>query len=188
VNEREWGYLSTTERTWRDVSGLPFSYLLKCAWLKVRRRLYGWYTDRHARFVWTPYAIAEADEPQLVARTYQEHAVVRQLLRDLPPFLRACELGSGYGRMLWVLTEFAHVVVGYERERHLVAEARRRLPSSTMIPVDNLAAVPVPHSTPFDVESHDDDMQPFVRIAAVPRPADADHGGPTGTCMLYRAG
>jgi ubiquinone/menaquinone biosynthesis C-methylase UbiE len=53
--------------------------------------------------------------------------------------------------MLWVLTEFADAVVGYEREPHLVAEARRRLPSSvTTFLVDDLAALPVPDS-PFDL-------------------------------------
>lgn len=150
MNEREWQYLSPTERTWRDASGLPTSYLLKCLALKLRRHLWGKRADRDARFVWTPFAVAEAEEPQLVARTFREHTVVRAMVAQLPPLHRICEVGCGYGRMLWVLQEFAPVVVGFEREPHLVAYAQTEFPSTVCVEaVKELRDVPL--TEPYDL-------------------------------------
>ncbi len=150
MNEREWQYLSPIERTWRDASGLPTSYLLKCLALKLRRRLWGKRADRNARFVWTPFAVAEAEEPQLVARTFREHTVIRAMLQELPPLHRICEVGCGYGRMLWVLQEFAPVVVGFEREPHLVAYAEGEFTSAVRVErVSELRDVPL--TQPYDL-------------------------------------
>jgi len=140
MNHREWQFLSATERTWRDASSLPLSYLLKSLAIKLRRRLWGWYGDRDRRLVWTPYALTEADGPTLVVRTYLEHAAVRTILSGLP-LRRACELGCGYGRMTMVLQEFAPYVKGFEREAHLVDIARALLPQLHFEQTSDLALV-----------------------------------------------
>ena len=127
MNEREWQFLSSRERSWRDASSLPLRYLVKSVAIKLRRRLWGQYVDRDQRLVWTPFALAEAEEPALVVRTYLEYAVLREILAGLP-IRRACDLGCGYGRVMLVLQEFASYVKGFEREAHLVETARLLMP------------------------------------------------------------
>ena len=148
MNDREWEFLSAPERMWRDGSSLPVSYLLKCLAIKLRRRLWGRYVDRNRRVVWTSFAIAEADEPALVVRTYLEHAAIRAILAGLP-LRRVCELGCGYGRMTMALQEFAPFVKGFEREAHLVEIARALLPHLQFQEVSDLALVE--DSEPYDL-------------------------------------
>lgn len=141
MNNREWEWLSAHERTLPDGSTLPPGYLLKSLAIKLRRRLWGGYADRGRRFVWNAFATTESDGPSLVARTYVEHAAIRQILSGVGRLRRACEFGCGYGRMTVVLQEIAEQVTGFEREHHLVETARRLMPGIAFVQVSDLALV-----------------------------------------------
>ena len=149
MNEREWEFLSAGERKLPDGSSLPLGYLLKSLAIKLRRTLWGRYADRSRRLVWTPFATTESDGPALVARTYLEHAAIRQILAGVGLLRRACELGCGYGRMTVVLQEVAADVTGFEREGHLVEAARALMPGIAFHQVSDLALVDA--SEPFDL-------------------------------------
>lgn len=62
---------------------------------------------------------------------YLDRRVIRECLTEVTretKVRRAVEVGSGYGRLIMTLAEFADEVIGVEREPHLVATARSLLP------------------------------------------------------------
>jgi SAM-dependent methyltransferase len=103
-----------------------------------------------SRAVWKAEHVVDVRDAVFAARTYLEHRDVRALLATALGSRhvdRACELGSGFGRMTPVLTEFADVVFGFEREPHFVSEARSLYPNIEFRQVAGLNSVPaVEHS------------------------------------------
>jgi SAM-dependent methyltransferase len=98
------------------------------------------------RTVWQQEHVVDVRDAAFAARTYLEHADVRALLTRALGAGRlrwACEVGSGYGRMSVVLTEFADAVVGLEREPHFVREAAELLPAISFVNVQALTHLPV---------------------------------------------
>jgi SAM-dependent methyltransferase len=102
------------------------------------------------RLIWQPEHVVNASGAAFAARTYLEQTDVRQMLSHVAGEVKvaaACEVGAGFGRMTVVLTEFAHHVVGLEREHHLVAEARRLWPAIGFAQVETLASLPIGTAT-----------------------------------------
>jgi SAM-dependent methyltransferase len=90
---------------------------------------------------WQAEHVVDVRDAAFAARTYLEHHDVRALLTSAMGRTRAraaAEVGSGYGRMTPVLTEFADRVVGFEREPHFVAEAAPLWPSLRFVHVRSL--------------------------------------------------
>ena len=84
------------------------------------------------------------------ARTYLEQTDVRAFMTQVTGRRRlrvGCEVGSGYGRMTVVLSEFADRVIGIEREPHFVKEAARLLPTINFVQVESLTELPVQTAT-----------------------------------------
>jgi SAM-dependent methyltransferase len=101
-------------------------------------------TDTH-RSVWETTHVVDVRDAAFAARTYLEHRELRSLLRTILGSTRvdrACELGSGFGRMTPVLTEFADAVAGFEREPHFVAQAQPLYPEIAFHQVGTLESVP----------------------------------------------
>jgi SAM-dependent methyltransferase len=122
------------------------------------------------RVIWRQEHVVDVRDAAFSIRTYLEQGDVRALLeqaarirharawdhdspagrsaRPEPARPRAletraaCEVGSGYGRMTVVLTEFFDEVVGFEREAHFVEEARRLLPAIRFEEVASLTELP----------------------------------------------
>jgi SAM-dependent methyltransferase len=97
------------------------------------------------RVVWQQEHVVDVPQAAFAARTYLEHRDLRALVTAAAGgrrFVSACEIGAGFGRMTVVLTEFADTVVGFERERHFVDEARRLLPDIRFEHVDALSRLP----------------------------------------------
>ena len=126
------------------------------------------------RVVWRQEHVVDVRDAAFSIRTYLEQRDVRALLQQAarmrhaggwdhgtpvgspesappraPARRAACEVGSGYGRMTVVLTEFFDEVVGFEREAHFVEEARRLLPAIRFEEVASLTELPAPDNT-FD--------------------------------------
>ena len=107
------------------------------------------------RLVWTPGDVVDVDGPRAMLRAYLEQKTVRELLavvcsRDSHASAVACDVGCGFGRLTPVLTEFAARVVGFERERDLLATARRLQPALDFRPIDTLTALPA-EAAAFDI-------------------------------------
>lgn len=99
----------------------------------------------HDRAVWQMEHVVDVREAAFALRTYREHQDTRALLsRIAPPERRgsACEVGAGYGRMTVVLTEFFDTVVGFEREGHFAADARRLMPDIQFVEISTVAQLP----------------------------------------------
>ena len=108
------------------------------------------------RVVWRQEHVVDVRDAAFSIRTYLEQRDVRALLQQAARMRHAggwehaaCEVGSGYGRMTVVLTEFFDEVVGFEREAHFVEEARRLLPAIRFEEVASLTELPAPDNT-FD--------------------------------------
>lgn len=105
------------------------------------------------RTVWTERHVVDVRDAAFSARTYLEQRDVRSLLNVAAvrgPIRSACEVGSGYGRMTVVLTEYAPVVAGFEREAHFVEEAARLHPRISFTNVAALTALPAADAS-FDL-------------------------------------
>lgn len=103
--------------------------------------------DDGRRVRWDTSHVVDVRDATFAARTYLEHRELRSLLHSILGSRRvdhACEVGSGFGRMTPVLTEFAEVVAGFEREPHFVAEAQPLFPDITFHQVASLESLPAP--------------------------------------------
>lgn len=144
MNTNEFALFDEAEKKLPDCTGLPIGFLLKSVYLKARRHLWGKVADRRARLVWTTSAVSDADGPTANVRNYLDQQTIRTVLGQLTQgkkLGRACEVGSGYGRVILVLKEFADKVVGYEREQDLVDIAARLNPEIEFRRTENLAAI-----------------------------------------------
>jgi SAM-dependent methyltransferase len=82
-----------------------------------------------------------------LARTYLEQALLRQALAVARARHRAAvalDVGAGFGRLAWVLAEFAPRVVAVERDPHLLATGRALNPAVEFVPVTALDRLPLP--------------------------------------------
>ena len=97
------------------------------------------------RLVWTPNEVVDVDGPRAMLRAYLEQRDVRDLFTSVLTGTRvasACDVGCGFGRLTPVLTEFAEHVVGFERERGLLAIAESLHPSIEFRPIEQLRNLP----------------------------------------------
>jgi len=97
------------------------------------------------RMEWTPRDVVDVDGPRAILRSYLEQRDVRSLCARASPGRRmtaACDVGCGFGRLTPVLTEFAELVVGFEREVALVEIARPLQPAIDFRQIDTLAHLP----------------------------------------------
>ena len=93
------------------------------------------------RKTWTPTDVVDVSGPPALLRNYLEQGLVRDCLQRAAmttPITRAYDVGCGFGRLTPVLSEFASVVVGFEREATLIATARQLLPALEFIEVATL--------------------------------------------------
>ena len=98
------------------------------------------------RVTWQQQHVVDVRDAAFAARTYYEQRDLRAFLRRVTTDDRlgsACEVGSGFGRLTIVLTEFADRVFGFEREPHFVQEASVLLPDVRFTQVATLASLPV---------------------------------------------
>jgi SAM-dependent methyltransferase len=98
-----------------------------------------------SRVVWRQEHVVDVPQAAFATRTYLEQRDLRALLSTATGGRRstcACELGAGFGRMTVVLAEFFDEVVGFERERHFVEDARALLPGIRFELVDTLTKLP----------------------------------------------
>ncbi len=152
MNERELRFLTTSERLLPDCTRFPNLYLLKSLLIKLRRRLWGRFIDSESRLIWSADIVSDADGPAANVRNYLEHNTIRSIVAELArehKIVRACEIGCGYGRVIMVLKEFADFVKGFEREPHLVENARRLLPDIEFECVESLTRIQ--ESNPYDL-------------------------------------
>ena len=144
MNQNESKFFSKSELSRYDATALPFSYLLKSIFVKIRRNLWGKFLDKNTRMVWTINAVSDAIGPADNVRNYLERRIIRSILSEITknkPIFSACEVGCGYGRLIMVLSEYAAKVVGFERETHLVDVAKILLPDIEFCQCDSLSKV-----------------------------------------------
>src|SRR5689334_11962306 len=121
---------------------------------------------------WTPADVVDVAGPSALLRNYLEQRDLRHYLDRAAArgaIRRACDVGSGFGRLIPVLAERADEVVGFEREPSLVATAQALLPGMTIVQVDTLSTLPAPDATfdfalTFTVLQHmpDDDAERVI--------------------------
>ena len=102
------------------------------------------------RKTWTPTDVVDVSGPPALLRNYLEQGLVRDCVQRAEmttPITRAYNVGCGFGRLTPVLSEFASVVVGFEREATLVATARQLLPALEFIEVASLETLPAPDAS-----------------------------------------
>jgi len=129
------------------------------------------------RKTWTPTDVVDVSGPPALLRNYLEQGLVRDCVQraDMAtPITRAYDVGCGFGRLTPVLSEFAAVVVGFEREATLVATARQLLPALEFIEVASLETLPAPDASAelvmtFTVLQHMPDPQAEAVIREMAR-------------------
>jgi SAM-dependent methyltransferase len=129
------------------------------------------------RMVWTPTDVVDVDGPRAMFRAYLEQRDVRALFASVAGAARvraACDVGCGFGRLTPVLTEFAHGVVGFEREQALLAVARNLQPGLEFRDVQTLSSLPADEQSfdlglVFTVLQHMPDPDAIVVIDEVRR-------------------
>ena len=129
------------------------------------------------RKTWTPTDVVDVSGPPALLRNYLEQGLVRDCVQRAEmttPITRAYDVGCGFGRLTPVLSEFASVVVGFEREATLVATARQLLPALEFIEVASLEALPAPDASAelvmtFTVLQHMPDPQAEAVIREMAR-------------------
>jgi len=129
------------------------------------------------RKTWTPTDVVDVSGPPALLRNYLEQALVRDCVQRAEmttPITRAYDVGCGFGRLTPVLSEFASVVVGFEREATLVATARQLLPALEFIEVASLETLPAPDASAelvmtFTVLQHMPDSQAEAVIREIAR-------------------
>ncbi len=98
------------------------------------------------RVVWRQEHVVDVRDAHFAARTYYEHADLRRILGcEVPsaPLARACEIGSGFGRVTCVLAEFSVETYGFEREPDFVNDALALYPGIQFRKVESLESLPV---------------------------------------------
>ena len=141
MNQNESRIFSKRELLLHDITAYPFITILKAAFIKVRRSLWGKYFDRGSRMVWTVDAVSDAIGPADNVRNYLERNTIRSIISEIQKegsIASACEVGCGYGRLIMVLKEYAGRVVGFEREAHLLDAAKALLPDIEFCKCDSL--------------------------------------------------
>lgn len=131
-------------------------------------------TDRKT---WTPTDVVDVAGPPALLRNYLEQRDVRAYLQQAASrhaIRRACDVGSGFGRLTPVLSEVAHEVVGFEREAALVDTARRLLPALRFEHVVTLEHLPAGNASvefvlTFTVLQHMPDPRAEAVLAEVRR-------------------
>jgi SAM-dependent methyltransferase len=154
MNQKELKYFKGEELSFYDTTSLPIGYLVKTLFIKMRRRVWGKFADKKARFAWTVSAVSDASGPVDNVRNYRERQTIRSIISGISgerAIGSACEVGCGYGRLTMVLEEFAKKTVGFEREPHLVDIARSLLPNISFYQVDSLDKLSSLDSGPFDL-------------------------------------
>ena len=129
------------------------------------------------RKTWTPTDVVDVSGPPALLRNYLEQGLVRDCVQRAEmttPITRAYDVGCGFGRLTPVLSEFAAVVVGFEREATLVATARQLLPALEFIEVASLETLPAPDASAelvmtFTVLQHMPDPQAEAVIREMAR-------------------
>ena len=129
------------------------------------------------RKTWTPTDVLDVSGPPALLRNYLEQGLVRDCVQRAEmttPITRAYDVGCGFGRLTPVLSEFAAVVVGFEREATLVATARQLLPALEFIEVASLETLPAPDASAelvmtFTVLQHMPDPQAEAVIREMAR-------------------
>ena len=129
------------------------------------------------RKTWTPTDVVDVSGPPALLRNYLEQGLVRDCVQRAEmttPITRAYDVGCGFGRLTPVLSEFASVVVGFEREATLVATARQLLPALEFIEVASLETLPAPDASAelvmtFTVLQHMPDPQAEAVIREMAR-------------------
>jgi len=129
------------------------------------------------RKTWTPGDVVDVSGPPALLRNYLEQRDVREYLRRAElttPITRAYDVGCGFGRLTPVLSEFASVVIGFEREASLLATARQLLPSLEFVEVATLERLPAPDASAelvmtFTVLQHMPDARAEAVIREVTR-------------------
>jgi len=109
-------------------------------------------SERH-HVSWQQQHVVDVRDAAFAARTYLEQRDLRSLLSaaiGTTRLNRGCEFGSGFGRMTPVLSEFASVVCGFEREPTFVDEASRLFPDIAFARVSTLEHVPADDAS-FDL-------------------------------------
>lgn len=93
---------------------------------------------------WTFGNVTDCKGPDLIVRCYLEQMGIRTILQSVVGCInRAAEVGSGYGRVTMVLSEFANDVWGFEREKGLINIAIPLLPRIKFVNVKTLNKLPV---------------------------------------------
>jgi SAM-dependent methyltransferase len=154
MNSNELKFFSGVEHRFSDASQLPVWYLIKCLYVKLRRKTWGRLLDRNARLAWTVTAVSDAHGPADNVRNYLERRTIRKVLKSIltaGKVSAACEVGCGYGRMIMVLSEFANQVVGFEREPELVRMGRELQPDVNFVQCDDLRRIPEKAGNVFDI-------------------------------------
>jgi len=126
---------------------------------------------------WKASEVVDAAGPEFIARTYAEHRDVRRYLCDVTArgaISEACDVGAGYGRMCWVLSEFAEKVVAFEREQSFVDKGAFLQPVVDFRRVSALTALPAPDDQfgmglSFTVLQHLDDVTARKTIGEIQR-------------------
>ena len=129
------------------------------------------------RKTWTPTDVVDVSGPSALLRNYLEQGLVRDCVQRAEmttPITRAYDVGCGFGRLTPVLSEFASVVVGFEREATLVATARQLLPALEFVEVASLETLPAPDASAelvmtFTVLQHMPDPQAEAVIREMAR-------------------
>ena len=108
-------------------SGLSGRELTQILFGKLMRK-FGLATSKaqDGRFHWTYEAVIDAVGPEALCRTYLEQRDVRIYLQEITKkrtLREAADIGSGFGRMTPVLSEFSSKALGFEREPALVDTA-----------------------------------------------------------------
>jgi SAM-dependent methyltransferase len=94
---------------------------------------------------WTEANVVDVAGAALIVRTYIEQSDVRNYLARIAPkaqLVSACDIGSGYGRLSTVLSEFFEKVVAFEREEALVSKGSYLLPTIQFRQIKDLPSLP----------------------------------------------
>jgi SAM-dependent methyltransferase len=89
--------------------------------------------------------VVDVPGPAHIIRAYLEQRDLRAILRlvlDSRPIPTACDIGSGYGRMSLVLSEFAAQVIGFERQPEILQQAKKLIPSVQFRPIEKITTLP----------------------------------------------
>ncbi len=153
MNSNEMNYFFKTGLPAYDVTEIPITTLLKSIYVKCRRKTWGRFMDKDARFLWTVSAVTDAVGPAYNVRNYIERNTIRRFLKYISTeanLTSACEIGCGYGRVIMVLREYAAKVIGFERETELIEIARTLLPDIDFVNCNNLSNISTVSPVQFD--------------------------------------